>query len=157
MADKAVNGTLNIKNLLGTDVLYVARLSTGTDCYITASDLIASLSTRPLGHIICNYNQDTNILLATAAQVSGNKIMSVTLHCYFQRNGKSRSEIVVISYTNGQSTLSENGMVTIPDSEPDLGINLSIDNSLGLNLVVEADSNPYNIDFYYNIISIISL
>jgi hypothetical protein len=157
--DQPVNALLNITTLLPTDIIYVGRVTLGAagDCYMNAVDLIASLSTKPVIHAFCAYNQSTNILLASAALISSGKIKSIALHCYFERNGQSRSEIVTLSYTAGDSSIGESPINTVPESILDLGISLSANNSAGLNLVVTCNAQPVNVDMYYNVLSVISI
>jgi len=158
MADKKVNATQLISTVLSNDIFYVGRVSTNKDCYITALDLIASLTTPPITTVICQYNDTTSVLLASASQVSLGTIKSVTLDCYCEKNGKSRKQIVEVFYTTGESQLVEGSYATIPATETDLGITLSTDCSAGLNLVVAVDnSEANNVNFYYRGLSTISI
>jgi hypothetical protein len=157
MADQPVNAGLNIKTLLSSDVLYVARLSTGEDCYIKANDLITFLTSGTTAtKVICPFNLTTSILLASADMITSGSIKSVVLDCFFERNNKARKEIVQIFFENGTASLIEGPTGTIPDSEIDLGITLSVDSSSGLNLDITLDAVTANCTFFYNILSILT-
>jgi hypothetical protein len=152
--DQPVTAGLNITTLLATDVLYVARPSTGQDCYITAAALIASLGKTPVSYVSCLHNATTHVPIDS---LLGN-FRSITLDCYFIRNGKTRKEIIQIFYdpTTQVASFIEGEIGTIPASETDLGITLSISYSFGLILNVALDSDVNNAGFYFSVISIIS-
>jgi hypothetical protein len=157
--DAPINTLLNVKSLLATDEIYVARISTNQDCYILGSDLIAaSKSNNPVTKVICPFNQNTTIVLASQDLVQSDNFKSILLHCYFERNGQSRSELVTVSYTDRDTSIGESVANTIPTSITDLGITLSSNEYYTLNLIVSVDnSSPYNVLFYYNVVSIITL
>jgi hypothetical protein len=151
MADKPVNGCLNIITLLPTDIMYVARVSTGDDCYIKVSDFVAALLTNPVNHVTCSYNQDTEIAFGTS-------VKSVVIDCFFERDSYARKEIAQVFKLNTTANIVESPVGTIPDTETDIGITLSAKLDAGqLVLVVTCDSMPINTDFYYTILSQISL
>ena len=81
-------------------------------------------------------------------------INSIVLHCNFNRNGQSRSELIILSYQNGDQSLGEGWVVTVPSSVTDLGISLDCDSSYTLNLQVHIDNSiNKNVVMSYNIIS----
>lgn len=157
MADRPINNTLNIKTLLSNDILYVARVSTGMDCYISVADFITATSTYPVSNVTCQYNNTTNILIASAEALSSGNFKSATIDCYFERNGKARKQIVEVFYIGGAAQILEGSYATIPNTESDLGISLAASCAAGLTLDVTVDSDANDVDFYYVITSIISL
>jgi hypothetical protein len=159
--DKAINALTNIASLKADDMLYVARVSTGDDCVISASALMAALSssTKPIQHAFCRYNQSTSVPLTISSDdLTTHRLKSIQLHCYFERNNKSRSENIIISYTNGDVSLSEGPINTIPESETDLGISISWSTYANiLQLIITVDATPTNVDIYFNVLSVIML
>jgi len=149
--DKSVPSCTPVTNLKWDDQFYVARVSTNEDCSINAQNLIASLTSKAVAHVTCNFNQDTDVIM-------GKGIMSFLVDCYFVRDLVSRKQMVEGFMLNGVVDIIEHPMKTIPDTETDIGITLStILDSDKLILRITCDSSPINVDFYYNIVSIISI
>ena len=103
----------------------------------------------PSSRIICVHNQTT---LISFGMPSG--INSIALHCHFIRNGQSRSEIILLSYCNGNQNIGEGWVVTVPDSISTLGITVTCDSSYTLNLDIAVDnSSSGDVTMLYNILS----
>ena len=155
--DKTVNSTLNIQSLLSDDFFYVGRPSTNEDCYINAVDLRASILNGTVNNLTCIYNQDTLLRLCTNGDALDNTFKSVVLDCLFERNGKVRKQMVEVCYISSSAEILEHPIVTIPSTETDLGITLSVSVDDGVNLVISVDAVAINVNFYYNIVSLISI
>lgn len=151
--DTPVNALVNIKTILPNDIFYVGRLKTGDDCFMYGSDLIASLSKPVASYKNCLFNQSNEIEFG---DISDGKLKSIAMHCYFERNCQSLTEIITISYTQGDYSLAESPINTVPNYIDNLGFSVSVGlNESKLVLIVTVNSQPVNVDMYYNILSTI--
>ena len=149
--DQPINGLPYETVLQSDDIFYFGRTSLGTagDRVITAPSLLANLKNPLPVKVTCNYNQMTLISFGMPSDIN-----SIVLHCNFNRNGQSRSELIILSYQNGDQSLGEGWVVTVPSSVTDLGISLDCDSSYTLNLQVHIDNSiNKNVVMSYNIIS----
>jgi len=149
--DSNVPGLTRVTTILDTDVYYVARLTTGLDCYILGSDLKTSIGAKIPISVNCI---DSNI-----TQISMGNFVNfhyAFLDCFMTRNGKARKQSIEIFQIGGVPDVSEGPMRTIPNTEGEtLGITFSANNEDGviyLNIHVD-NSEASLVVFTYTILN----
>jgi hypothetical protein len=157
--DKLINNLTGITSLLDTDVIWIARLSTGVDCIIPVANLKTSLGIQPNNVLPClapvspETSVTTTIVLGTVLAFH-----SCTIDCTFTRGtGRIRKQLIEVSNLGGHVIFAPGGYTTYPASTDETlettGITLNarlLSGSIVFEITVDnSDANDVSLNYKY--------
>jgi len=151
--DKLINNLTGITSLLDTDVIWIARLSTGVDCIIPVASLKTSLGIQPNNVLSCINNTTTTIVLGTMLAFH-----SCTIDCMFTRGAaRMRKQLIEVSNLGGHVIFAPGGYTTYPESTDETlettGITINarlLSGSIVFEITVDnSDANDVSLNYKY--------
>jgi hypothetical protein len=151
--DKLINNLTGITSLLDTDVIWIARLTNGTDNIIPVASLRTALGITVNNVLPCPVSSTTTIVLGTVLAFHG-----CTIDCTFTRGtGRIRKQLIEVANLGGHVIFAPGGYTTYPESTDETlettGITLNtrlLSGSVVFEITVDnSDANDVSLNYKY--------